>query len=84
MLDAMTSSCTCVRPRTSSTLAAQRNNVPRTSKQINWEAIWLNSSKNGNYRNDQATRYRVDVIIELEPVNAVNRFHTEREECAPN
>ncbi len=29
-------------------------------------------------RNAQANRYRVDVAIELEPVNAVYRFHRKR------
>ncbi len=36
----------------------------------------LVKTKNCNAR---ATRYRVDMAIELEPVNAVNRFHRQSE-----
>ncbi len=34
----------------------------------------LNSRKNKTNRNAWATHYSIDVAIELEPVNAVNRF----------
>ncbi len=44
------------------------------TKKNSWEAIWLNSSKDGKKRNAWATRYNVDVAIELDPVNVVTGF----------
>ncbi len=48
-------------------VAAQISNVPRTRKQIN--AICLNSSKN------EKITMLGQPAMELEPVNAVYRFH---------
>ncbi len=71
--------CALLPPRTSSTAAAQRNNVPRTHKDELGKPFDCILVKK---RIARVNRYRAAAAIELEPVNAVYRFHRKRMMCA--